>query len=225
MTADAADKAHDNKVKETADGERLVEHSTFHPGDRELREVQDAAEVERVGAYKEAGYVAAPGVGDYHAVRREAKHMNAALVVAAGGGTAEDPSAVVVDGVRSMVQDASQEAAKARRAASKGRGAGPAQRQGRHEVMQGGTGGLVQGTAEGSGKSASSSGTDTTDQGMNATVGSAPANLDPGVENTPQDRPKSQADSPSPSGAGKAPGSSGSTGSTKPTKPSGNRAN
>jgi hypothetical protein len=213
MTQDGADKAHAKKVDETADGERLVEHSTFTEGDRDLREVQDALEVERVAAYKESGYVAAPGVGDYHATRREAKHANAAFVTL-GGGTADDPSAAVVDGVREAAKVVHQDAAAARRAAGGGRGTGPANRQSRAEVMQGGTGGIVQGTGEGVGKSASGTTTDTTDRGMDATVGSAPANPDPGTENTPQERPSSQAASKS----------QGSSGSTKPAKATGTRA-
>lgn len=216
MTQDGADKAHQEKVEATADGERLVEHSTFTEGDRELREVQDALEVQRVTAYQQAGYVAAPGVGDYHATRRAAKLANGAFA-AMGEGTAEDPSAAIVDTVREAGKVAHEEAAQARRAAGRGRGAGPANRQSRTEVMQGGTGGLIQGTGEGSGKSASSTGTDPTDQGMDATVGSAPANLDPGVENTPQDRPDSQAKSTGGSGRG--------SGSAKPAAKSGSRAN
>jgi hypothetical protein len=59
----------------------------------------------------------------------------------------------------------------------------------------GGTGGLVVGGAEGSGKSASSTGTDTTDRGMDASVGDSPAVMDPGTKNTAQDRPDSQDES------------------------------
>lgn len=194
MATDAADKAHETKVRETADGERLVEHSAFTPGDRELRAVQDEAEAVRFAAQRDAGYIAAPGVGDYHAARRVAKQANAMFVTAGGGGVEDDPSAGVVDTVREAVGEAGKEAAAARRAAERD-GRSVRGRRTRSEAMQGTTGGLTPGSGEGAGKSASSTGTDTTDRGMDSTVGSAPANPDPGTENTAQDRPRSQAES------------------------------
>jgi hypothetical protein len=214
MARDAADKAHDTKVDETADGERLVEHSTFTAGDRELRAVADSAEAARMDAYRTAGHVAAPGVGDYHAVRREAKHAAAGLVVVAGEGTVDDPSALAMQaGVGDAMEAAGKAAsAAARRAASQNKGAAPAGRRTRSDVMgTGNTGGLQQGTGEGGGKSASSSGTDTTDRGMDASVGDQPANPQlEGIDPAGQDRPSDQAQT--------------SAGSTRPASGRGGRA-
>lgn len=217
MAQDAADKAHKDKVEATADGERLVEHSTFTEGDRELRAVMDEAEAERVAGYKEAGYVGSPLSGDYHAARRAAK-QSAALVEGIGGNVTNDPAKAVVDQIRGAMSEERKASGAARKAAGQRRAAGPENRRSRADVVQGGTGGLQQGGAEGSGKSASSTGTDTTDQGMDATVGSAPANPDPGTENTPQDRPASQ----SASTGGNQTGGRG--GSPKPAKAAGTQA-
>jgi hypothetical protein len=197
MAQDAADRAHQEKVEETASGERLVEHSTFTEGDRELRELADRAEAERVNAFAEGGYVAAPLAGDYHAARRAAK-QSAALIEGIGGETTDDPVGVLLDGgLRKVMTDSIDQAGEARRAAGESRqGGGPRGRRTRAEAVQGGTtAGLRQGAGEGVGKSSSSFGTDATDRGMDASVGSAPANLDPGTENTAQDRPGSQEES------------------------------
>jgi hypothetical protein len=224
MTQDAADKAHEDKVEATADGERLVAHSTFTEGDRELRTLMDEAEAERVAGYQEAGYVGSPLSGDYHAARRAAK-QGGAIVAGVGGGTVDDPSAAVVDQIREAMVQENQAAGAARRAAGQRRGSGPQSRRSRADVVQEGasstgqTGGLRPGAAEGVGKSASSTGTDTTDRGMDASVGSAPANPDPGTKNTPQDRPDSQAASTGGNVTG------GKGGSAKPPTKTGTKAN
>jgi hypothetical protein len=190
MALDAADKAHKDKVEETADGERLVEHSTFTEGDRELRKIMDEAEVERVAAYQEGGYVGSPMAGDYHAVRRAAKQAGGLLAGIGGEGVADDPSAAVAEQIGDVMKEENKRAAAARRAAGQRRTAGPANRQSRDQVMQ--TGGLVQGAGEGVGKSASSTGTDTTDRGMDASVGKAPPSEDGEPQKSDQDRPASQ---------------------------------
>jgi hypothetical protein len=191
MAQDAADKAHEEKVERTADGERLVEHSAFTDGDRDLRALQDHAEAERVDAYRETGYVAGPNTGDYHAVRRAAKQAGAILGVVGGAGElTDDPSAAVLNaGVRDMVEEDVNAAAQARRAAGGGRRS-PQGRRSRSEAMAGGTGGLSSAGGEGSGKSASSTGTDSDDRQMDA---SAPADgQPPSVGNKPQDSDQSR---------------------------------
>jgi hypothetical protein len=204
MALDAADKAHLRKVDETAGGDQsFPPQPAFTDGDRELRELQDNAEVERVKAFEETGYVAAPGVGDYHATRRGAK-LAGAVLANIGGGEAEDASAAALDaGVRDALSDAHKEAANARRNGGQGRKSGPQGRATRSEMMTGGTSGVIPGAGEGSGKSASTTGTDTTDRTMDASVGSQP----PSVGDKPQD-----SDQDRPSGTGRASGRTGSTG-------------
>jgi hypothetical protein len=106
--SDGADKAHQKKEDETGSGNRLVPHATFDDADRELRQVSDEAEVERVKAFEETGYVAAPGVGDYHANRRAAK-------LAAGAGVeVEQPSSLTIDQAKAGAAEARKGAAAAR---------------------------------------------------------------------------------------------------------------
>lgn len=187
---DEARKAHENK--EAVVGERFPEQGVFTEGDVELRVLQDQAEAARNEARQTSGYVAAPMVGDYHAVRRQAKQAGP-LLAFGGAENVDDPSATALDaGARDGIGDAMKAAAQARRAAGVS-GSGPQGRMSRAEMLRRGTGGPAQGTTEGAGKSASSTGTDTTDRGMDASVGDQPANpqLD-GEDPTGQDRPSSQ---------------------------------
>ncbi len=117
--SDQADKAHQEKEAKTGAGERMVPHATFTDGDRELRAEADRAEVARVEAFEETGYIAAPGVGDYHAARRAAKGATGA------GVDVEDPSTLVLDQVRDGAKSAREDAANLRRGAGESRAANP----------------------------------------------------------------------------------------------------
>jgi len=116
--------AHETKERETAGGERLVPHSAFTNADEALRDAQDRAEVERVKAHEETGYVAAPGVGDYHATRRAAK-LSGALLAGARGDETDDPVAEVEEAAVKAANSGHQAAADARRGAGESRQAAP----------------------------------------------------------------------------------------------------
>jgi hypothetical protein len=82
MDASAAHKAKEEAAGATRGSDdqapvAMVPHSTFSASDVDLRAAADEAEAERLLAAKE-GYVAAPGVGDYHATRRNLKQVTAA---------------------------------------------------------------------------------------------------------------------------------------------------
>lgn len=164
--ADAADKAHAKKEEMTAGGERLVPHATFTDGDRELRAVCDDAEVARVEAFQETGYVAAPGVGDYHAHRRAAK-------LAAGAGVElEDPSTLVVDQAREGASEARKDAAALRRGAES-RSSAPA---GRRSVPTARTGaGAADGSSSGDSGVANQTAADKAATGSDKAGASKPA--------------------------------------------------
>lgn len=222
MAQDAADKAHEEKMVASEAGlGAAAPHSTFTEGDRELRTLQDQAEAERVRAFNETGYVAAPGVGDYHATRRAAKQAGA-LLAGIGGEVATDPSAAILDaGVRDTLTNARKDAAQARKAAGQSRSSGPQGRSTRSEVMTGGggTGGLAPGGAgEGSGKSASSTGTDTTDRGIDASVGDQPPSVGGKPQDSDQQRPATQAKAGEASKPGSARSGSSSSGSSSGSK-------
>jgi hypothetical protein len=120
--SDQADKAHKDKEAKTAAGERMVPHATFTDGDRELRAAADEAEVDRVEAFQDTGYIAAPGVGDYHAARRAAK-------LASGAGVeVEDPASLVIDQVKEAGAAARKDAAKLRRQGGETRSGEPSGR-------------------------------------------------------------------------------------------------
>jgi hypothetical protein len=146
--SDAADKAH--QAKEEQAGFRLVPHATTTDEDRELRAIQDEAEVERKAAFEESGYIAAPGVGDYNAVRREAKQMGGLL----SGSEPGEAVGAVLPAVRRNLGEATKEAAQARKAAGERRDAEPTSRRSRAEVAQGQTGSASK--PSGSGASSSS---------------------------------------------------------------------
>jgi hypothetical protein len=153
--SDGADKAHQEKEKKTGAGERLVPHSTQTEGDRELREVADEAETARVEAYRETGYVAAPGVGDYHAARRAAKYENVAGI----SGEPDDPAKKVVGPAKEAAAEMRKEAAQLRRSSgTQRRDAEPA---GRRSTPQSQTGGdsASTGSAPGGAGTTGSSGT------------------------------------------------------------------
>jgi hypothetical protein len=174
---EAAVQAHRAKEEQAEVG--LVPHSVFNEHDVALREVQDGAEVERVAAYQEAGHVAAPGVGDYHAVRRVSKQIDALEGTMGEAGAGREQR---VETTRSMIEQARETAGEARRQAAQTREnaervspQGRASRQGVMETATGPTtGGLMQGSAEGASKSASSTGTASDDLDIDASTPGGP---------------------------------------------------
>jgi hypothetical protein len=183
---DAAVQAHRAKEEASAttfaEGDRipLVPHSVFDEHDVALRQVQDEAEAERVRAFAEAGHIAAPGVGDYHATRRVSKWVDALEGTMGEAGSGREQR---VQSTRDMLDAARETAGEARRVAAEtaenARRQAPQGRTSRQGVMARAsgplTGGLMQGSAEGVGKSASSTGTASDDLDIDASTPGGPA--------------------------------------------------
>jgi hypothetical protein len=229
---EAAVAAHEEKERASAGpasapGDRLgmVPHSVFDEHDVALREVQDRAEAERVSAYLEAGHVAAPGVGDYHATRRASKWTDALEGTVGEAGSGREAR---VEAARTSLEQARETASQARQVAAQTRERAAETvegRQTRQGVMMSATGpltgGLAQGAGEGASKSASTTGTASDDLDIDASTPGGPARAGGVLDTDQTSGEQTESDSGEPSGSGRS--RSGGAGKAEPEGGRGSR--